>query len=82
MSAQSILEQSPEVIKAIKDGFILCFVFADGFLYCEIDPGKAYPIKDVCKEPRPCLESNTVVYRITTPNGYKGYAVSDWEEDP
>jgi hypothetical protein len=82
MSTHLHIEQSPELIKAINEGFTIAYVFIDGFLHVESDPGKNYPIKDVCKEPKPCLESNTVVYRITAPDGCRGYAVSDWEEDP
>jgi hypothetical protein len=73
---------SPEVKSAIKDGFTITFVFIGGFLHVTAEPEKRYAIKDVQKEPRPCMVSNTIVYRFITPDGRKGYAVTDWDEDP
>jgi hypothetical protein len=82
MEPQAVYPLSNEITKAITDGFTITFVFIEGFLHAITDPEKVYAIKDVQKDPRPCLTSNTIVYRLITPDGSKGYAVTDWEEDP
>ncbi len=69
------MEHLTEKIKAIREGFIRLFVFADGMLYCELNHGKGYVIKDSSVKPMPCRVTDEIVYRITTPDGIMGYAV-------
>lgn len=66
---------------AIQDGYTKCFVFADGHIYCTTNPSVSYCLKEVEKQPYPCILTETVVYRITTPDGVKGIAVIEFEQD-
>lgn len=75
-------EISPEVSRAIEAGYIREFLFIEGSLCCEQTPAISYLIKDVVKIPIPDVQSRIVVYRIKAPDGIKGYAIADWEEDP
>lgn len=73
---------SPEVIKAVAAGYTHEFVFTDGFLCCEHPEINIFLIKDVQKIPVPDIINQMIVYYIETPTGLKGYAITDWEEDP
>lgn len=66
---------------AILDGYIECFVFADGQVYCTLHPDKRYSLAVIEKQPFPCTKTETVVYRITTPDGIKGTAVIAFAEN-
>lgn len=66
---------------AIQDGYTQCFVFADGHIYCTTNPEKIYSLVEVEKQPYPCSITETVVYRIITPDGIKGIAVIEFEQN-
>jgi len=72
---------SPELIKAIKEGFSQPFTLVGGLFYCDLIPGKVYAPADVSKEVRPCTVSETTIYRLQTPDGLKGYALLKWNEE-
>lgn len=71
---------SPELIKAIQEGFILPFTFIGGLFYCDLIPEKVYTPSDVFKEVRPCIISKITVYRLHMPDGLKGHAIIKWED--
>lgn len=71
---------SPELINTIKEGFVHEFHFMDGYVVCATGTNR-FHIKDVIKTPRPCTDSQTVVYRIITPTGVMGYAVVEMKQD-
>ncbi len=66
---------------AFQEGYTECFVFADGQVYCSSNPVKGYSLTIVEKQPYPCTTTETVVYRIKTPDGIKGIAVIGFEQD-
>lgn len=66
---------------AIQDGYTACFVFVDGQIYCSLNPDKGYSLAVIEKQPYPCTISETVVYRIKTPDGIKGIAVIPFEQN-
>lgn len=71
---------SPELIKAIQEGFNLPFKLIDGLFSCDLIPNKIYAAFDVFKEVRPCTVSETTVYKLNMPDGIKGYLIIKWAE--
>jgi hypothetical protein len=67
-----------ELEKARKDGYLHDFVFADGHVFYVAHPEKKYAIAIAEKDPRPCLITETIVYRIELPDGLKGCAVESF----
>lgn len=74
-------DSCPELLSAIKDGFVHEFRFIDGHVVCSPCGTNRFHIKDVMKTPRPCIHTQTVVYRIITPTGMMGYAVVEMKQD-
>lgn len=80
MNKQNFLEF--EVSKAIKDGFTNQFFFRDGLLTYGINPVLTFLPEHVIKDRRPCINSDNVIYRITTKNKIKGFLIiSRYEEE-
>jgi hypothetical protein len=71
---------SPELIKALHEGFTLPFTFVGGVFHCDLIPSKVYAPSDVSKDVRPCVVSETTVYRLHMPDGLKGHAIVRWED--
>jgi len=74
---QNANNPSTEIAKAICDGYSIPFFFIEGFL-CWND--RKYLIKDVSKVICPCIESQRIIYRLNTPDGLRGYAVLEWDQ--
>ncbi len=66
---------------AIQMGYTECFVFVDGHIYCSLNPEKVYSLAAIEKQPHPCTITETVVYRIKTPDDIKGTAVIAFDEN-
>jgi hypothetical protein len=70
-----------ELHNAIKDGYFIAFQFLDGHVCACSNPNERYFISKVAIDPRPCLLTQTIIYRIMLPNGIKGFAILDFQED-
>lgn len=66
---------------AVQDGYTACFAFRDGQIYCTLNPDKGYSLALIEKQPCPCIITETIVYRIKTPEGIKGYAILNMKQD-
>ncbi|MGF2412756.1 hypothetical protein [Ferruginibacter sp.] len=73
MKKQNFIEF--EVSNALKDGFTHQFSFKDGVLTYGIDPILTFLPQDVIKERKPCVNSENIIYRITTKNNIKGFLI-------
>ncbi len=73
MKKQNFIEF--EVSKAVKDGFTNQFFLKNGFLTYGIDPILTFLPQDVIKERKPCVNSENIIYRITTKNKVKGFLI-------
>lgn len=70
-----------ELQKAIEEGYTVVCDFAEGCVFYCSEPHKSFFISQVTISPRPCLETQTIVYRIKFPDGVKGVALIDFQED-
>ena len=66
---------------AIKDGYFVAFQFLNGQVCNCSNPNERHFISKVTISPRPCLPTQTIVYRIMLPGGIKGFAILDFQED-
>jgi hypothetical protein len=69
-----------ELQRAISEGYVHYFLFIENELCCITDKAKRYSIPEVNIFPRPCLLTQTTIYRIRTPEDIMGFAMLDWKE--
>lgn len=81
MKVFTSLEMSPEIIKTIEAGYTHEFTFIESNFQSLSDPHVCYHTSLVKKFPIPCLISQLIVYRITTIEGIKGFAVLHFNQD-
>ncbi len=73
MSTKNFIEF--EVRKAVKDGFTNQFFFKEGVLIHGPESVQTFLPDNVIKDRRPCLNSENIIYRITTPTNVKGFLI-------